>query len=150
MELSFGNGGRCCFPSWHALHTRSTRFDSKGGSPITTSFNCIVRSRWKFMWPIHLCHNSKFVSVLRPSAYLGGFTSFESRMNNRPSLHPLAMIWPSFSMKQPSPLKRTCMPCSTIWPTETKFFVMVGTCKTFFMQVWLPSFPNASYVARLR
>ena len=141
-EVSFGNGSRCCFPSWHASHTRSTRFDLKAGSPITTPFDCIARSRWRFMWSILLCHNSMLVSVLRALAYMADFTSFESRMNKRPSLRPLAMIWPSSSMKQPSSLKRTCMPGSTIWLSETKFFAMVGTWKTLSMQVWLPSFPN--------
>ena len=82
--------------------------------------------------------------LLRPLAYMADSTSFESRMNMRPSLRPLAMGQPFFSMKQPSLLKQTCMPCSTIWPTETKFFVMVGTCKIFFMQVWLPSFSNGT------
>ena len=144
MELSFGNESRCCLPSWHASHTRSPRFDSKAGSPFTTPFDCIPRSRWRFTWPIRLCHNSIFVSVLRPLAYMADFTSFESRMNKRPSLRPLAMSRPSFSMKQPSLLKQTCMPCSTIWPTETKFFVIVGTCKTFLMQVCSPSFPNGT------
>ena len=134
-ELSFGNGSRCCLPSWHASHTRSTRFDSKAGSLITTPFDFIPRSRWRFTWPILLCHNSMFVSVLRPLVCMADFTSFESRMNMRPSLRLFAMSRPSFSMKQPSLLKRICMPCSTIWPTETNFFVMVGTCKTFCMQV---------------
>ena len=58
------------------------------------------------------------------------------------TLRPFSMSRPSFSMKQPSLLKWTCMPWSTIWSTETKVFVMVGTCNTFFMQFWLPSFPN--------
>ena len=65
-------------------------------------------------------------------------------MNIRPSLRLRAIIRPSFSMKHPPSLKRTCMPCSTIWPTETKFFVMVGTCKTFLMYVWLPSLSNGT------
>ena len=26
-----------------------------------------------------------------------------------------------------------CMPCSTIWVSETIFFMMVGACRTFFM-----------------
>ena len=56
----------------------------------------------------------------------------------------LQMSQPSFSMKPPSLLKRTCMPCSTIWPTETKLFVIVGTCKSFLMQVCSPSFPNGT------
>ena len=34
------------------------------------------------------------------------------------------------------------MPCSTIWPTETKFFVIVGTCKTFFDAGLLAFFPE--------
>ena len=65
-------------------------------------------------------------------------------MNIRPSLRLRAIIRPSFSMKHPPSLKRTCMPCSTIWPTETKFFVMVSTCKTFLMYVWLPSLLNGT------
>ena len=78
-------------PRWHASHTRSTHFDTKAGSPITTPFDCIARSRWRFMWPIHLCHNSMFVSVLRPFVYIVDFTSFESRMNMQPFLCSLAM-----------------------------------------------------------
>ena len=32
-----------------------------------------------------------------------------------------------------SVVEATCMLCSTIWPTETRFFVIVGTCKPFLM-----------------
>ena len=49
------------------------------------------------------------------------------------------MSRPFFSIKYPPLLKRTCMPCSTIWPTKTKFFVIVGTCKTLLMQLFLSS-----------
>ena len=73
-EPSYGNGSRCCLPSWHASHTRSTRFNSKAGSPSTEPFACIPRSRWRFMWPNRLCHNSMFVSVLRLLAYMADFT----------------------------------------------------------------------------
>ena len=139
---SFGNGCLCCFPSRHASHTRSTHFESKAGCPITTPFDSIARSRSRFMWPIRLCHNSMLVSVSRLLAYISNFTSFASRLNNRLSLRPLAMSQPSFSMKQPSSLKRTCMPCSTIWPTETKFFVIVGTCKNILDASLLAIFPE--------
>ena len=50
-------------------------------------------------------------------------------MNIRPSVWPRATSRSSFSIKHPSWLNLTCMYCSTIWPTETSFFVMVGTCK---------------------
>ena len=72
----------------------------------------------------------------------GQYTSSKSRMNLWPSPHPLVMSRPFFSIKQPPLLNRTCMPFSMIWPTETKFFIIVGTCKTFLMQVLLPSFSN--------
>ena len=72
------------------------------------------------------------------------FTSFESTINIWPYLRPLATSRPSFSMKQPSWLNQTCMSCSTIWPTETKFFALVGTCKTFLMKVLLHSFLNGT------
>ena len=112
--------------------------------PMTTPFDCIARSRWRLMRSILLCHNSMFVSILRSLAYMDDFISFESRMNMRPSLPPLAMSRPYFSIKQPSLLKRTCMPCSTIWPNETKFFVMVGTCKTLFYASLIAFFTNGT------
>ena len=37
------------------------------------------------MWPIRLCHNSMFVSVLGLLAYMADFTSFESRISFSPS-----------------------------------------------------------------
>ena len=40
------------------------------------------------------------------------------------------MILPSSSMKHPRWVNQTCIPWSTICPTDTKFLVIVGTCKT--------------------
>ena len=62
-------------------------------------------------------------------------------MNILPSLCPCAIIWPSSSMKHPRCVNRTCIPWSTICPTDTRFFVIVGTCTTFmsfpFYPAWL-------------
>ena len=122
---------------WHASHTSSISFSLNVGNPITTSFDCIALSFLRLMWPIRLCYNFTSESTFVLFANMADFISCESRMNIRPS-----MSRPSFSMKQPPWSNRTCIPCSTIWPTETKFFVMVGTCKTFLMYVCLPFSPN--------
>ena len=76
-------------------------------------------------------------------AYIADFSSFELRINIWPSLRPLAMSQPSFCIKHPSLLKHNYMPClNTSWPTETKFFDIIRTCKTFLMQLFFPSLPN--------
>ena len=58
-------------------------------------------------------------------------TSFVSRINILPSRLPCAMIFPSSSMKHPRWMNWTCIPWSTIFPTNTKFLVIVETCRTF-------------------
>ena len=93
------------------------------------------------MTPILLCHNSISVSALRPFANVVDFTSFDSRIKIWPSLRPREMSQLSFSMRQPSWLNRTYIPYSTIWPTKTKFFVMVGTWKLFYASL-LAFFPK--------
>ncbi len=55
---------------------------------------------------------------------------FTSKVNIHPFLSPLAINLPWFFMsstKHPFGLNVTCKPYSTIWPTETKCFIMVGT-----------------------
>ena len=128
--------GWCCLLSWHASHTRLTCFDSKSEIRTTTPFVCIAWSRWRLMWPILLCHNLIFISASRLLTYIADYPLSKSRINIQPSLLPLAMNRP-FSIKLPSLLKWTCMPSSTI---ETKFFIMVGTCKTLWMQMFLSFF----------
>ena len=45
---------------------------------------------------------------------------------------------------EPLWFKRSSMPHCKIWPTETKFFVIVGLRKKLLMYVLLPSFPNGT------
>ena len=78
---------------------------------MTTPFDCIPLSFWRLIWRILLCHSSMSVSVLRHFANMADFT-FVSRINIRPSLWLWEMSRPSFSMKQPPWLNRTCIPCS--------------------------------------
>ncbi len=55
---------------------------------------------------------------------------------------PFAINLPWFFMsstKHPFGLNVTCKPCSTIWPMETKYFVMVGTWSTSFKYFVCPS-----------
>ena len=59
-------------------------------------------------------------------------------MNIWSSLHPCAITLSPSSMKHLSWLNHTCIPWSTICPTNTKFLVIVGTCKTFFIHTLLP------------
>jgi len=57
-------------------------------------------------------------------------------------LFPLAinLFWLFMSsIKHPFGLNVTCKPCSTIWPMETIFFVMVGTRSTYFKYFVYPS-----------
>ena len=81
-----------------------------------------------------------------------GATLVESRLNILPSLRPCAITRPTSSMKHPRCVNRTSIPWSTICPTDTKFFVIVGTCNTFisfpFCPTWLRgTFPMSSPVA---
>ena len=51
------------------------------------------------------------------------------------------MMWPYSSVKHPSCVNQICIPWSTIFRTDTKLLVIVGTCKTFislpFCLTWL-------------
>ena len=87
------------FPNWQASHTPSISFSLKFGSPMMTPLDCIPLSFWRLIWPILLCHSSISVSALRLFANMADFTSFDSRINIRPSLRPWVMSQPSFSMK---------------------------------------------------
>ena len=70
--------------------------------------------------------------------------SVESRMNILPSLRPCAITRPSSSMKHLRCVNRTYIPWLTICLTDTKFFVIVGTCSMFmsfpFCPTWLMLF----------
>ena len=123
----------CCFPSWHASHTWSTFFESNFSKLLTTPIDCIAQSFYWLRWPVLWCHKSMLDSILSPLAYMADFTSLVLRMNVRPSLYPRAISWPLSSMKQPSWLNWTCIPCSMICLTKTRFFVIVKTCKPFLM-----------------
>ena len=136
MFLSFGN--KCQSVPCRIVELRiplesPSLSRSKVESPMTTSFDCSALSLLRLMWPIRLCHNSLSELALMLFANMADFMSCESRMSVRPALHLRVIIQPSFLMKQPPWSNQACMPCSIIWPTETKFFVIVGTCKTFLM-----------------
>ena len=76
-----------------------------------------------------------------PLANIAVPPSVESRINILPSLRPCAITRPSSSMKHLRCVNRTSIPWSMICPTETRFFVIVGTCNTFmsfpFCPTWL-------------
>ena len=90
------------------------------------------------MWLNRFCHNSISDSTLCPLAYIAVPTLLVSSMNIWSSLHPCAITLSPSSMKHLSWLNHTCIPWSTICPTNTKFLVIVGTCKTFFIHTLLP------------
>ncbi len=112
----------CSINFWHHL------FCSKFGTRFYFSINL---KGWRLTWPTHLCqipmslthfpcvNNMKFISSM-----------FTSKVNIRPFHFPFAINLPwffMFSTKHPLRLNATCKPCSAIWPTNTKLFVMVGT-----------------------
>ena len=130
---TFGNGCRYCLRKWQASHIPSISSSLKVGGPMMTPFYCIPLSFWRLIWSIPLCHSFILVATLWSFANMANFTLFDLRINILPSLRPRAMLLPSFSMKQPPWLNQTCMPCSTIWPIETKFFVIVETCNMSLM-----------------
>ena len=88
MFLSFGNGCQSCLPNWQASHTHVISFSVKVGSLMTTPFDCIPLSFWRLMWQILLCHSSMSASTLWPFENMPDFTSFDLRINIRPSLRP--------------------------------------------------------------
>jgi hypothetical protein len=72
------------------------------------------------------------------------FTSsmFTSKVNIHPFLYPFTinLFWFFMSStKHPLGLNVTYKLCSTIWPTKTNFFVMVGTWSTSFKYFVFPS-----------
>ena len=83
------------------------------------------------MWPIRLCHRSIIDLTFCYFANKAAPMSLVSRINIHPSWHPCEMIWPYSSMKHPRCVNRTCIPWSMTCPTDTRFFVIVGTCNKF-------------------
>ncbi len=88
-------------------------------------------NHWRLTWPTRFCQIpmslAPFPCVNNMEFNLSVFTS---KMNIRPFLFPFVINLPQFFMsstKHPLGLNVTRKPCFTIWPTETIFFVMVGT-----------------------
>ncbi len=133
-----------CFPNWHASQTFDiTSFIPNLGRPPTIFYFSISLRHWRLTWPIRLCQIPMF---LTPFPFVNNmeFTSgmFTSKVNIHPFLSPFAINLPWFFMsstKHPFGLNVTYKPCSTIWPTETNFFVMVGTWSTSFKYSIYPS-----------
>ena len=103
---------------------------------------CISRSHGKLTWSNRLCHRSMFDSTFCPFANNTVLTSLVLTMNILSSQCAFTMTFPSSSMKQPRCVNRTkCIPCSTICLSNTRFFMIVGTCSTFmsfpFCPMWL-------------
>ncbi len=130
------DGCLVCFPNWHASQTSDiTSFiPNLGRPPIRFCFSINLK-RWKLTWPIHLCQipmfPAPFPCVNNMKFTLGMFTS---KVNIRPFLSPFVINSPWFFMsstKHPFGLNFTRKPCFTIWPTETIFFVMVRTWRSF-------------------
>ncbi len=148
LELTWvvcaGNGCLACFPNWHASQISDiTSFvPNLGRLPTRFCFSINLR-RWRLTWRTHLCqipmsptpfpcvNNMEFASSM-----------FTSKVNIHPFLFPFAINLPWFFMsstKHPFGLNVTYKPYSTIWPTETKFFVMFGTWSTSFKYFVCPS-----------
>ncbi len=113
------------------------------GRPPTRFCFSISLTRWRLTWLIRLCQISMsatpFPCVINMEFNWGMFTS---KVNICPFLSRFAINLPWFFMsstKHPFGLDVTCKPCSTIWPTKTNFFVMVGTWSTSFKYFVCPS-----------
>ena len=116
---SLGNGNPCCFPSWQTSQTWPFR-PLNFGKPKAMFFICVSRSRGKLTWTNHLCHRLMSYSTFCPSRC------------------PCTITFPSSSMKQPRCVSRTCIPWSTICPTDTRFFVTCSKLMSFpFCPTWL-------------
>ena len=100
---------------------------------------------WEIDVSIHLYHKSMSDSSVCPLANITLSTSFVSRMNILRSLRPRTMIQPSSSMKQLMWRNWTYIPRSTIYPNDTRYFVIVGKCRTFLIiplwSTWLKGTP---------
>jgi len=138
------NGCLTYFPNWHASQTFDIIFFIPNlGRPPTRFCSSISLRCWRLTWPTWLCQISMSPTFF-PCVNNMEFTSgmFTSKVNIHPFLSPFAinLLW-SFmsSIKHPFGLNVTCKPCSTIWFTETKFFVMVGTWSTSFKYFVCPS-----------
>ena len=127
---SLGNGSRCCFPSTQASQTWPL-WPLNFGKLKMIFFVRISRRCGKLTWANRLCHRSIFDSAFCPFANIAVPTSFVSRINILRSWCPCAMTFPSSSMKHSRCVNRTCIHWSTIYLTDVRFFVIVGTCMTF-------------------
>ncbi len=148
LELTWivwaGNGCLAWFLNWHVSQTFDiTSFILNLGRPLTRFCFYISLRRWRLTWPTHLCQISMsptpFPCVNNVEFTRGMFTS---KVNIRPFLSPFVINLPWLFMcstKHPFGLNVNYKPCSTIWPTETKFFVMVGTWSTFLKYFVCPS-----------
>ena len=94
-------------------------------------FVCISRSRGKLIWPNCLCHRSISNLTFSPLGEHSGFDFVRFEDKHPPFRHPCVMTFPSSSMKHPSCVNRTSIPWSKIYPTDTRFFMIVRTCRTF-------------------
>jgi len=126
-----------CLPNWHASQTFGiTSSIPNLGRPRIRFYFFVNLRRWRLTWSTYLCQ-----IPMSPTPFLCvnnmEFTScmFTSKVNIHPFLFPFAinLLWffKSFT-KHPLGLNVTYKPCSTIWPTNTKLFVMVKTWNTSF------------------
>ena len=130
--LSCGNACFVCLPNWHASQIFCIPSTLNFGSPVTSSLVCIDLNLCTLACPTLLCQMSMSATTPAPCANIAAFISgmFTSNVNIRPHLLPFVInlhLSLKSSTKTPSWLNRTCKPCSTIWPTETRFFVIFGT-----------------------
>ncbi len=114
----------------HKLSTSPLLFQIWEKPPTRFCFTINLRC-WRLTWPTHLCQipmsPAPFPCVNNMEFTLHMFTS---KVNICPIPSPFAINLHWFFMsstKHPFGLNVTYKPCSTIWPTETIFFVMVGT-----------------------
>ncbi len=121
-----GNWCLAYFPNWHVSQTFGiTSSVPNLGRPPTRFCFSINLKRWRLMWPTHLCQ-ILMSPIPFPCVNNMEFTSsiFTSKVNICLFLFLFAINLPWFFMsstKHPLGLNVTYKPCSTIWPTETKF-----------------------------
>jgi len=131
------NGCLSYFPNCHVSQTFGiTTFILNLGRPLTRFCFSINFRCWRLTWSTHWCQIPMSPAPF-PCVNNMEFTScmFTSKVNIYPFLFLFAinLLWFfMFSTKHSLKLNVICKPCSTIWPTKIKLFIMVKTWSTCF------------------
>ena len=81
---------------------------------VLTVIGCCMFTWWLSYISSHITCSIVMYFLSCLDANMADFTSVDARINIRPSRRPWATTRSPFSMKHPSLLNRTCIPCSTI------------------------------------